>query len=100
MAVASERTPLLRQASGRSYQADDAASAEYAVAEVAIGAVAEGAADPTREEPLGSGNSPSGSRHNDRNTLSIILVGLWASNFTFAVQSSAVPTLAPRISAR
>ncbi|KAG7531600.1 hypothetical protein FFLO_04259 [Filobasidium floriforme] len=89
-----ERTPLLRQASSRSYRADDAVFAGYA-AEAAVGAIADGAADPSREDERNEEES----RKIDRRTLAIVLIGLWASNFTFAVQSSAVPTLAPRISA-
>lgn len=90
-----ERTPLLRQASSRSHCADDAVFAGYA-ADAAVGAIADGAADPSREDEP----NDEGSRRIDKRTLAIVLVGLWASNFTFAVQSSAVPTLAPRISAR
>ena len=99
MANTSERTPLLRHSSTRSYRADDAGLTEYAV-EAAVGAVAEGAADPTRDDDCGNDSSLTGNRSIDKSTLSIVLLGLWASNFTFAVQSSAVPTLAPRISSR
>jgi hypothetical protein len=96
MTGSSERTPLLRQASSRSYRADEAGFAGYA-AEAAVGVIADGAADPSRDDGTTGKESQQAV---DKKTLGILLVGLWASNFTFAVQSSAVPTLAPRISAR
>lgn len=73
-------------------------------ASTSLSAPAQGAADPSHIHPSADGSSLSLSDSTSRPPLRgvrllIILVGLWASNFTFALQSSAIPTLAPRISA-
>ncbi|KAJ9096351.1 hypothetical protein QFC21_005172 [Naganishia friedmannii] len=113
-----ERAPLLRSNTQRStasyYAANDSSFTRYA-AETAVN-VEEGAANPlhinpdydsdAEEEviPLYGENRGKVEGQDEeiriRGKLKvIILVGLWASNFTFAVQTSAIPTLAPRISA-
>ncbi|GHJ86755.1 hypothetical protein NliqN6_3157 [Naganishia liquefaciens] len=115
---ATERAPLLRSNTQRStasyYAANDSSFTRYA-AETAVN-IEEGAADPLHENPdydsdaeeevidaeaPGTGKGPCSMREmRIRGRLKvIILIGLWASNFTFAVQTSAIPTLAPRISA-
>lgn len=113
-----ERAPLLRSNTQRStasyYAANDSSFTRYA-ADTAIN-VEEGAANPLHINPDYDSDAeeevilPDGETRGKVGTQDkgmrirgklkvIILLGLWASNFTFAVQTSAIPTLAPRISA-
>lgn len=96
MTTSSERTPLLRADSAASHWANDSSFTRYA-AGTAVSAPAVGASDPSHDHHGPEGRK-SGDEKISRSTLAVVLTGLWLSNFTFAVQTSAVPTLAPRIS--
>jgi hypothetical protein len=99
MSRPNEREPLLRSTSTHSYQANDSGFGRYAADTAVYTGVIDGDVEQHLDEAISGRiddrDGPVRGRH-----LAIILIGLWMSNFTFAVQSSAVPTLAPRISAR